>query len=85
MLCSGNVSIEDRLALQRDFQAQLLSALGYESYFTLVLLDDGISIPLIGGINKPDGSPELWIIEAVDVFGEEHDPLEMPLSKGAIS
>ena len=74
-------NIEDRLALQRDFQAQLLSALGYESYFTLVLLDDGISIPLIGGINKPDGSPELWIIEAVDVFGEEHDPLEMQLLK----
>ncbi len=74
-------NIEDRLALQRDFQAQLLSALGYEPYFTLVLLDDGVSIPLIGGINKPDGSPELWILEAADVFGEEHDPLEMQLLK----
>ncbi len=75
-------NIEDRLALQRDFQSQFLLALGYEYHPQMVELDDGAYIPLIGGVNKPDGSPDLWIIESVDVFGEEQDPLEMQLSEG---
>ncbi|MBE9546431.1 MAG: class I SAM-dependent DNA methyltransferase, partial [Proteobacteria bacterium] len=70
---------EDRLALQRDFLAQLLFSLGYEYHYKLVELDNGASIPLIGGINKADGSPELWIVEAMDVFGEGSDPLELNL------
>jgi hypothetical protein len=70
---------EDRLAMQRDFLAQLLFSLGYEYHYKLVELDNGAGIPLIGGINRADGSPELWIIEAMDVFGEESDPLELNL------
>lgn len=70
---------EDRLALQRNFLAQLFFSLGYEYHYKLVELDNGASIPLIGGINRADGSPELWIIEAMDVYGEESDPLELNL------
>ena len=70
---------EDRLALQRNFLAQLFFSLGYEYHYKLVELDNGASIPLIGGINRADGSPELWIVEAMDVFGEGSDPLELNL------
>jgi hypothetical protein len=74
-------NIEERLSLQRDFQAQLLISLGYDFYSQLVDLDNGAGIPLIGEINKAEGSPELWIMEAVDVPGEENDPLELCLTE----
>ncbi len=72
-------NIEERLRLQRDFLAQLLLSSGYDFCCRLVELDNGAYIPLIGGINRLDGSPELWIIEAIDSPGEENDPLELCL------
>jgi len=69
--------IEERLNIQREFIVHLLSALGYEYHPQTVELDDNGSIPLAGGINRADGSPELWIIEAVNVQGEDADPLEL--------
>ncbi|MEA1923060.1 MAG: hypothetical protein U9N63_10415, partial [Pseudomonadota bacterium] len=67
----------ERLALQKDLLARLFSALGYEWQNELVTMDDGSVIPLIGGVNKTDGSPDLWFIQALDVFAEETDPLEL--------
>jgi type I restriction-modification system DNA methylase subunit len=72
-------NINERLNLQRDFQNKLLAALGYEPQSQMVELDDGGNIPLIGGINKDDGSPDLWIIEAVNIYEEEADPLKANL------
>ncbi|MBU2521835.1 MAG: hypothetical protein KKD50_06370, partial [Proteobacteria bacterium] len=69
--------IEERLNIQREFIAQLLSALGYEYRPQTVELDDNGSIPLAGGISRADGAPELWIIETVNVQGEDADPLEL--------
>ena len=69
--------IEERLNIQREFIAQLLSALGYEYRPQTVELDDNSSIPLAGGISRADGAPELWIIETVNVQGEDADPLEL--------
>ena len=69
-------SIEGRLDLQREFIVQLLAALGYDYCNQTVELDDNGSIPLAGGINRADGAPELWIIEAANVYGEDGDPLE---------
>ena len=77
--------IEDRLSLQREFIIQLLSYLGYDFHPQTVELDDNGSIPLIGGINRADGSPELWIIEAVNVHGEDSDPLEVKFLFGTVS
>lgn len=71
----------ERLSMQRDFHAKLLSSLGYDFHSILVDLNNRTQIPLIGGINKPDGSPELWIIEALEIPGEENDPFELSLSK----
>ncbi|MCP4612931.1 MAG: class I SAM-dependent DNA methyltransferase [Planctomycetes bacterium] len=73
--------IEERLTIQRSFISQLLNALGYQYHYQIVELDDGGSIPLLGGTNKADGSPELWIIEAMTSHGDEADPLELTLHK----
>ena len=69
-------NIEERLSLQREFVAQLLSVLGYDYHNRTVELDDHGSIPLAGGISRADGSPELWIIEAANIYGEDGDPME---------
>ncbi|MCD6534206.1 MAG: hypothetical protein J7L25_09050, partial [Deltaproteobacteria bacterium] len=69
----------ERLVLQKELTANLLVALGYEWQNELVTMDDGSVIPLIGGINKADGSPDLWIIQALDIFAEDADPLELRL------
>ena len=68
-----------RLTIQREFLARLLDALGYQYHPQLVELDDGTTLPLIGGITRADGSPELWIIEVLTSQGEENDLLEQPL------
>ncbi|MDY6988933.1 MAG: hypothetical protein SWQ30_12855 [Thermodesulfobacteriota bacterium] len=69
--------IEERISIQRDFAERLLSGLGYEYNTEIVDLDDESRIPLIGVIKKGDGFPALWILEAVNTFGEDADPLEL--------
>lgn len=71
--------IDERLIIQRGFVSQLLDALGYHYHDQTVDLDDAGSIPLLGGINKADGAPDLWIVEALTGYGEDADPLELTL------
>ncbi len=71
--------IDQRLSIQRGFVVNLLSALGFQYHYQMVELDDTGTIPLIGGIQKGDGSPDLWIIEALTPHGEASDPLEQTL------
>ena len=40
--------------------------------------EDGIAIPIAGEITRADGSPELWLIEALDATNELGDPLSLP-------
>lgn len=70
---------EERMRRQRPFLKRLLRALGYTVDPGLRPLDDGGVIPILGEVAKPNGAPELWILEAVDEVGEETDPLELPL------
>ncbi len=72
-------SIEERINIQHEFISKLLSCLGYEFHYQIVELDDNGAIPLIGGISKSDGSPELWIIETILNHEEETDLLESHL------
>ncbi|MDY0041314.1 MAG: hypothetical protein RBS57_13460, partial [Desulforhabdus sp.] len=69
----------ERLAIQREFLVRLLDSFGYQYHYQTVDLDDVGSIPLLGGINRADGSPNLWIVEALAPHGEDADPLELPL------
>jgi len=68
----------DRLQIQRSFCHDWLQALGYQLHPHCIETDDHSLLPLLGGIKRPDGSPELWILEAVDLHGEDLDPFTLP-------
>lgn len=74
--------MEERLSVQREFTGKLLSVLGYEVNPLMVDLDDGTVIPVLCGINRADGSPDLWMLDVVDAFGEESDPFELCFCEG---
>ena len=71
--------IEDRLQLQREFLEKLLPVLGYDFQPEVKELDDGRFLPIAGEVKRPNGAPELWIIEALDPSGEDADPLELSI------
>src|SRR5690606_19116048 len=68
-----------RLRLQRRFSRALLGALGYETKPSVQPVDDGGLLPILGDITKANGSPELWIMDVIDVASDVTDPLELPL------
>ncbi|MBI3302226.1 MAG: class I SAM-dependent DNA methyltransferase [Deltaproteobacteria bacterium] len=68
---------EGRLEMQREFLQQLLPVLGYVFAPALKELDNSAHVPIIGEVNRSNGAPELWVIEALDVSGEDADPLEL--------
>lgn len=70
---------EARLEVRREFLQQFLPILGYVFAPALKELDNGAQVPLIGEVTRPNGAPELWVIEALDVSGEGADPLELPV------
>ena len=72
----------DRLASQRELERQLLDILGYPFEPSTRELDDGSLIPVLGEVKKPNGAPELWVLEAIDDAGEEQDPLTLRLRDG---
>lgn len=67
----------ERLRLQRAFTARLLQALGYELHPRWVANEDATLLPLLGGVSRADGSPELWILEAIEPHGEQADPFTL--------
>ena len=67
----------ERLRLQRAFTATLLQALGYELHPRWVANEDATLLPLLGGVSRADGSPELWILEAIEPHGEQADPFTL--------
>jgi len=58
-----NNTKKDKLAHSRKFYKKLLDTLGYEFLSTTKELAE-FSIPIIGTVNKADGSPYLWIVES---------------------
>jgi len=67
-------------AAQRPFLAELLDALGYEVHPTEQALDgDHATLPVLAGINKDSGAPDLWVIETIAPVGEPVSPLECTL------
>ncbi|MBM3298404.1 MAG: hypothetical protein FJY85_00445 [Deltaproteobacteria bacterium] len=70
---------EERMAIQSEFTGSLLPALGYDYSPQLNEVDLGLAVPVIGEVTKPNGAPELWIIEALDSPGEATDPLQLSL------
>ncbi|MCK5230259.1 MAG: hypothetical protein KAR13_08340, partial [Desulfobulbaceae bacterium] len=70
-----------RLQEQELFLERLLAVLGYEYSPQFVELDDNVHLPLIGTINKRNGAPELWLLEALDDSGEDLDPLALTIKE----
>ncbi|RLB03218.1 MAG: hypothetical protein DRG59_11905, partial [Deltaproteobacteria bacterium] len=71
----------EKLELQREFFLKLLPVLGYRFDPDLKELEDEAFIPVISEVKKPNGIPELWIIDALDVTGENVDPLDLSFCK----
>src|SRR5690606_22794906 len=69
----------ERLQVQREFVQQLLDVLGYEARPGFQCLDDGDTLPVLGGLRNSAGAPLLWILEAVSAVEEQVDPLEATL------
>jgi hypothetical protein len=67
-----------RLDCQRAWLRTLLDALGYPWEPAVRESEDGIAIPIVGEITRADGSPELWLVEALDATNELGDPLSLP-------
>lgn len=70
---------QTRMETQREYLAQLLTALSYEYSPSMAVIDDKTQVPVLSQIRKSNGAPELWVIEAIDTPGEAFDPLELQL------
>ena len=68
---------EERLSIQRQILPQVLSVLGHKPESTDHQLEDKDWIPLWGGRNKTNGSPDLWILETLPEDAEETNPLSL--------
>jgi hypothetical protein len=69
---------DTRHQLQESFLQKLVSALGYPYQPQVQEGLDGQLIPVAREICKGSGAPELWVLPALDGFGQEAvDPLEL--------
>jgi hypothetical protein len=67
---------------QRPFLAAFLDALGYAYAPGEQHLDgDDATVPVLAGVNKPSGAPDLWVIETICPAAELEDPLDLCLHR----
>ena len=72
---------EEKLLVQRQFIQTFLPILGFEFNPAPKEMEDGSFIPVISAVSKQSGAPELWIIEGLDISGDNMNPLEYTLSE----
>ncbi|MDA3791210.1 MAG: hypothetical protein PF503_22270, partial [Desulfobacula sp.] len=72
---------EEKLLVQRQFIQTFLPILGFEFNPSPKEMEDGSFIPVISAVSKQSGAPELWIIEGLDISGDNMNPLEYTLSE----
>jgi hypothetical protein len=70
-------AMEERLALQREFLQRVLQALGYQPLPGWQPLEGSILLPVLATLQRPNGAPELWVLEVVE--DEQTDPLDASL------
>lgn len=71
--------LAERLDLQRNWYARFFDVLGYPWAPAVRHLEDGVTLPVLGEIQRSSGEPHLWILEAVNPATDEADPLELTL------
>jgi hypothetical protein len=68
---------ETRLELQREFLSKLLPVFGYDWNPLQKHLDEETGLSLLLEVNRSNGSPEVWVIEALDPKLDKTDPLAL--------
>jgi hypothetical protein len=78
---SQEKDIKERLLLQREWFGKFFSILGYEFKPTEKVVDDDAIIPIVAEVNKSNGQPLLWVIEAISDSDEAVDVLSLSLNE----
>src|SRR5205823_3921382 len=68
----------DRVEAHRDLVAHVLDALGYTVHACHRAVAAG-SLPLLGAVDRRDGSPLVWFLPAVGAHGQDEDVLARAL------
>jgi hypothetical protein len=68
---------ETRLELQRELLSKLLPVFGYDWKPNYKDLDEETGLSLLLEVNRSNGSPEIWVIEALDPKLDKTDPLAL--------
>jgi hypothetical protein len=74
-------TLEGRLELQREWLQLFLPALGYDLNPQFKTLDTGFDIPILYESKKSNGAPDMWIIEGINLYGEDQDPLSLSFTE----
>ncbi|MFH1621630.1 MAG: N-6 DNA methylase [Candidatus Omnitrophota bacterium] len=74
-------SLEIRIEQQRQWLQLLLPALGYDLKPMAKTLDAGFDIPILYEEKKSNGAPDMWIIEVINLYGDDQDPLSLSFCK----
>lgn len=74
-------SLEGRIDQQRQWLQLFLPTLGYDLKPAFENLDIGFDIPIIYEAKKSNGAPDMWIIEGINLYGENQDPLSLSFCK----
>ena len=72
---------EGRLKLQREWLQLFLPALGYDLNPQFKTLDAGFDIPILYESKTSNGAPDMWIIEGINLHGEDQDPLSLSFTE----
>lgn len=70
----------EQKSLQRHFFRQVLEILGYGWQPQIRVLDDDRELPIVAEVQRSNGMPQLWVLEAFNLAAEPIDVLSLPVS-----
>jgi len=68
-------SHKERISMQRAFFSQLLPVFGFAWHPHQITMDDGFEVPVLAAAGAHEHSPDLLILGAFDMSGDDLDPL----------
>jgi len=70
-------SSKERISMQRAFFAQLLPVFGFSWHPRQISMDDGFEVPVLAAMGAHEHSPDLLILGAFDLSGDDLDSLSV--------
>jgi len=70
-------SNRERISMQREFFSQFLPTLGFSMQPHQVTMDDGFELPILAAVGVHEHRPDLLILGAFDISGDDLDPLSV--------